>query len=108
MDYTVDLNGLSGLDKNLKRTSENIDKATKRLKDEGPDKIGPDSLDSACSDFRSEWETGLDKLKDAIKGVRGKLDECVKEYAKAEEDISKNLAKAAKEAKSAHLGGEHG
>lgn len=107
MDYTVDIDGLAGLDKNLQRTTENIDKATKRLKDEGPDKIGPDDLDSACSDFRSDWETGLDKLKDVIKGVRKNLDACIKEYAEAEEDISKNLAKAAKDAKGAHLGGKH-
>ncbi|WP_034267479.1 hypothetical protein [Haloechinothrix halophila] len=65
-DFTVDIGGLDALGKNLDRTNENLDHATKRLADLGPDSIGPDILDEACAGFRDDWEEGVDKLREAV------------------------------------------
>jgi hypothetical protein len=83
-DFTVDVGGLVELGKNLDRAADNIDSATKRLDDIGPDQIGPEELDEACSDFRKDWEEGLDKIRDAIGEVRGGIDQSKQAYADLE------------------------
>lgn len=86
-DFTVDIDGLDALGKNLDRTNENLDQATKRLADLGPDSIGPDVLDEACAEFRDDWEEGLDKLRDAVEEMKGGLDGAKKTYAEIEEGL---------------------
>ncbi|MGH3466232.1 MAG: hypothetical protein ACRDQF_00685 [Thermocrispum sp.] len=80
-DFTVDLDGLDALSKNLNRTSDNIDEATRKLDDLGPDSIGPDDLDEACATFRADWQEGLDKMREAIEELKGGLDAARKLYA---------------------------
>lgn len=92
-DYTVDIGGLDALSKNLDRTVENIDSATKQLKEAGPDKIGPDELDDACSDFRDDWKEGLDKIKDAIDDINEGLDKAQQGYAEMEKEVANGLRK---------------
>jgi DNA anti-recombination protein RmuC len=91
MDFTVDIGGLDELGKNLDRTSENIDGATKRLADVGPDAIGPEDLDEACADFRSDWEEGLDKIRDAVEKVRGGIDQTKQAYAELENALRQGM-----------------
>jgi hypothetical protein len=98
-DFTVDIGGLDALAKNLDRTVENIDGATKRLEDLGPESIGPEDLDEACEDFRSDWEEGLDKIAEAVKNVRGGIDATKQAYADLEAAITQELTKMA-----GHLG----
>lgn len=92
-DFTVDIDGLDALGKNLDRTSSNIDQATKRLDDLGPDSIGPDVLDEACADFREDWEEGLDKLREAVDEMRGGLDGAKRTYAKIDNGLREAFAK---------------
>ncbi|MFC4004663.1 WXG100 family type VII secretion target [Prauserella oleivorans] len=94
-DFTVDIGGLDALGKNLDRTVENIENATKRLEDAGPDSIGPETLDEACADFRSDWEEGLEKLRDAVSEIREGLDKAKTAYAEAEAALQDSLAKMA-------------
>lgn len=96
-DFTVDIGGLEALGKNLDRTTENIEQALQRMKDVGPDSIGPDDLDSACADFQSGWEGGLTKIKDAVQHVRDGLNGAVKGYAELEHGIATSLAKMGNE-----------
>lgn len=80
--------------------------ATKRLADEGADKIGPDDLDSACDDFRSDWEDGLEKLGEAIDEVKKGLDGARKSYAELDEKIKQQLTKTKQDTGQQNLGGQ--
>lgn len=105
-DFTVDIGGLDALGKNLDRTNENLDHATKRLADLGPDSIGPDMLDEACADFRSDWEEGLDKLREAVEEMKGGLDGAKKVYAEIEEGLRGAFAQMDSDIASGIRGGE--
>lgn len=87
-DYSVDIDGLAALGKNLDRTADNLDEASKRLDDLGSDSIGPDDLDEATEDFRSDWEEGLDKLREAIGDIKGGLDGARQLYAAIENALT--------------------
>lgn len=91
-DFTVDIGGLDALGKNLDRTIENIDSATKRLANVGPDSIGPDELDEACEDFRSDWEEGLDKLRESVNQIRDGVRQAKQGYAEVEATVRAGLA----------------
>lgn len=104
-DFTVDIGGLDALSRNLDRTSENIDSATRKLAALGPDSIGPDSLDEACADFRSDWEEGLDKLRVAVGEVRDGVDQAKQAYAELENSLRESLAKMAQDINSAGIRG---
>lgn len=103
-DFTVDIGGLDALGKNLDRTTENIEGATKRLADLGPDSIGPDDLDEACEDFRSDWEEGLEKLREAVGEIRDGLEKAKQGYAELENSLKDSLAKMAQAIDSAGVG----
>lgn len=90
-DFTVDIGGLTELGKNLDRTVENIDGATKRLDDLGPDSIGPEELDEACGDFRKDWKEGLDKIREAVEEVRGGIDQTKKAYAELDDALRQGM-----------------
>lgn len=89
--YFVDLGGLDALGKNLQRAVDNIDDATRKLKDVGPDSIGPDDLDEACSDFRDSWDDGLQKIREGVDGVKGGLDKAMQGYAELDTKIKGSL-----------------
>ncbi len=92
-DFTVDVGGLDALSKNLDRTVENIDAALQRMKDLGPDRLGPSNLDQACADFKSDWEGGLDKLREAVDGIKGAVDQAVQGYSELETGLEETLRK---------------
>lgn len=92
-DFTVDIDGLDALGKNLDRTNENLDQATKRLDELGPDSIGPDVLDEACATFREDWEEGLDKLREAVEEMKGGLDGAKQTYAEIESGLREAFSK---------------
>ncbi|WP_298181952.1 type VII secretion target [Saccharomonospora sp.] len=94
-DFTVDIGGLDALGKNLDRTIENVENATKRMKDIGPDSIGPKQLDEALADFRADWEEGLEQLREAVSEIRDGLDQAKKAYAEVESDLRESLSKMA-------------
>jgi hypothetical protein len=102
-DFTVDVGGLDALGKNLDRTCDNIDSATKRLDDIGPDSIGPADLDDACGDFRSDWDEGLDKIRDAVQQVREGIDKTKQSYGDLENALNQAFTKMG-----SHLGGGSG
>lgn len=90
-DFTVDIGGLDALRKNLERAKENIEGATKKLADLGPDSIGSDDLDEACTDFREDWEEGLEELKEATEQIGEGLDKAIQGYAEVENGIRDSL-----------------
>lgn len=92
-DFTVDLDGLDALGKNLSRTVDNIDQAINRMKDIGPDSIGPDDLDEACLSFKEDWEGGLRELRRAVDDMKGGLDQAMKGYAELENGLTDSLKK---------------
>lgn len=92
-DFSVDIGGLDALSKNLQRTIDNTDSATKRLEKAGTDSLGPEFLDEACSDFRSDWKEGLDKVREAVDKIKDSMNAAKKDYAELEESINKNLEK---------------
>lgn len=94
-DFTVDIGGLDALGKNLDRTVENIETATKKLADMGPDSIGSDDLDEACADFRSGWEEGLEKLKESVSEIRDGVGQAMHSYAELENGLRESLTKMA-------------
>jgi hypothetical protein len=91
-DFMVDIGGLDALGKNLDRTVENIEEALKKMKDIGPDSIGPDSLDQACADFKSDWEGGLDKIREAVDGISGGVDQAMQGYSDLEDGLEESLS----------------
>ncbi|MCE7011916.1 hypothetical protein LWC34_55265 [Kibdelosporangium philippinense] len=103
-DYTVDIGGLDALGKNLGRTVENIDGATKRLDDLGPDSIGPEELDEACSDFRKDWQEGLDKIRDAVNEIRGGINQSKQAYAELENALRQAMTQMASDISTASGG----
>lgn len=90
-DFTVDIGGLDALAKNLDRSCDNIDSATKDLADLAPSALGPEDLDTACTDFRDAWKDGLDELRDAVDEISEGLGKAKKSYADVEETIATNL-----------------
>ncbi|RCW43124.1 excreted virulence factor EspC (type VII ESX diderm) [Halopolyspora algeriensis] len=94
-DLSVDIGGLDALGKNLDRTTENISSATKRMEKAGPDSIGPEGLDQACSNFRADWKEGLDKLRDAVEKIKGSLDASKQCYVELDSAIAQDLEKMA-------------
>lgn len=90
-DFTVDIGGLDALGKNLDRTVDNIEEALKRMKNIGSDSIGPDNLDQSCTDFKSDWEGGLDKLREAVDGIQDAVDEAVQGYSELEDGLVESL-----------------
>lgn len=95
-DFTVDVGGLAALGKNLDRTNDNIDSATKKLADLGPDSIGSDELDRACADFRDDWKEGLELIREAVDEIRDGLDQATEGYRDLENKIRENLQQMAK------------
>ncbi|WP_233345896.1 hypothetical protein [Saccharomonospora iraqiensis] len=96
-DFTVDIGGLTALEKNLGRTVENIEQALNRMEDIGPKSIGPDSLDEACADFKSDWEGGLEKIREAVDGIKGGVDKAIQGYAELEAKLEDTLQQMADE-----------
>lgn len=92
-DFTVDIDGLNALGKNLGRTVDNIDQAINRMKDIGPDSIGPDDLDEACLGFKEDWEGGLRQLRKAVDEMKGGLDQAMKGYSELENGLTDSLKK---------------
>lgn len=90
-DFTVDIGGLDALQKNLDRSSENIDTATKQLADLAPGDLGPQALDQACADFRSDWKGGLGEIRDAVSAIWEGLDYAKNAYSEVEHVINTNL-----------------
>lgn len=107
-DLSVDIGGLDALGKNLDRTIENIDSATKRMEGVGPDSIGPEDLDGACADFRADWKEGLDKLREAVEKIKGALEASKQSYAELDNAIAQDLEKMATGVAAATSGGAAG
>ncbi|WP_019813526.1 hypothetical protein [Saccharomonospora saliphila] len=100
-DFTVDIGGLTALEKNLGRTVDNVEEALKRMKEVGPKSIGPDSLDKACADFNSDWEGGLDKIREAVDGIKGGVDKAIQGYAELESNLRDTLTRMADDVRAA-------
>lgn len=108
LDFSVDIGGLDALGKNLDRTVENIDSASKRMEGVEPDSIGPEVLDEACSDFRSDWKEGLEKIREAIEKIKNSLDASKKCYAELDNAISQDLEKMASDVAALGNGKQNG
>lgn len=92
-DFTVDIDGLDALGKNLERAKENLDGALKAMEDIGPDSIGPDDLDDACAEFRDDWERGLDKVGECVQKITDALKQARKNYAEIENALTDGFTK---------------
>ena len=94
-DFTVDIDGMDALGKNLGRAVDNIDQAIKKMQDIGPDSIGPEDLDEACADFKEDWEGGLRELRRAVDEMKGGLNQAMKGYAELEAGLTDSLKQMA-------------
>ena len=92
-DFTVSIEGLTGLNKNLERAKENIDGALKAMEDIGPDSIGPDDLDEACAEFREDWQRGIGKIGEAVDKITEALGRTRDQYAELEEALNEGFTK---------------
>lgn len=92
-DFTVSIDGLTGLTKNLGRAKENIDGALKAMEDIGPDSIGPDDLDEACAEFRDDWQRGISKIGEAVDKITGALGKTRDTYAEIENALDEGFRK---------------
>lgn len=86
-DFTVDVDGLNGLQKDLERTGENIDNAARELADASPDTIGSDELDEACADFYDSWKNGLGEINEVVGDVKKGLSHAAQAYAEIDKGI---------------------
>lgn len=105
-DFTVDVGGLTALEKNLQRTVENIGEALDRMKEIGPKSIGPDSLDAACADFTADWQGGLEKISEAVDVIKGSVDKAIQGYVELEANLRDTLTQMAEEVRA--VGGNQG
>ncbi len=87
-DFTVDIDGLEALGKDMERARDNLDSALKAMEDIGPDSIGPDNLDDACAEFRDDWDRGLNKIRECVEQITEALKNARKSYAEIEDAIS--------------------
>lgn len=92
-DFTVDIDGLNGLQKDLERTGENIDSASGNLAHASPESIGSDELDEACADFYDAWQEGLGEINEVVGDIKKGLKEAAEAYDKLDEEIRKGLVK---------------
>lgn len=92
-DFTVDIDGLNGLQKNLDRTEENIDNAARKLAEAAPDSIGSDELDEACADFYDSRKEGLGEIDEVVGDIKKGLSKAAEAYAEVEQGINDSLQK---------------
>jgi hypothetical protein len=83
-DFTVDIDGLNALGRNLDRCGDNLDGALKAMQDVGPDTLGNEDLDDACAEFREDWEYGLEQIRKCVKGIKENLDKTKQAYGELE------------------------
>ncbi len=48
---------------------------------------------TACADFKSDWEGGFDKLREAVDGIKGAVDQAVQGYSELETGLEDTLRK---------------
>ncbi len=93
MDFKVDIEGLGAIEKNLSRSSENLEQALNAMKDASPESLGYPSLDEACAEFREVWQTGLEKVRECGKKLTEGLGQAKKDYAELDNSVSEQFTK---------------
>lgn len=85
--YTVELQALQKLGKDLKDCTDELENALKAIKEIGPKGLGYDFLDEACEHFDDKWENGLSRIQEVVEDITGKIGKIGKEYAKSESGV---------------------
>ncbi|SDP02408.1 hypothetical protein SAMN04487905_101478 [Actinopolyspora xinjiangensis] len=92
-DFTVDIESLDAMEKNLNRAEENLRSALKAMDDIGPHSIGPDELDEACAEFRDDWQHGIDEIGECVKKITEALGSAKKQYQELENAITEGFTR---------------
>lgn len=89
--YTVELEALQKLAKDLGDCTKELEHGLDALKNIGPKGLGYDCLDDACEHFGDKWDNGLNRIRDIVETVQENVGKVGKEYAKNESGIIEAL-----------------
>ncbi|MFI6446672.1 hypothetical protein [Kitasatospora sp. NPDC050543] len=91
-DFTVDVDFLAKLSKDLQGCASELEEGLKALKDVGPTGLGFDFLDDSCAHFQDKWEYGLKKVHECVKVLHEGLDQVQQNYAGTEQGLTKAMS----------------
>lgn len=89
--YTVELASLQKLAKDLEDCTQELEHGLDALKEIGPKGLGYDFLDDACEHFGDKWDNGLNRIRDIVGDIKGKVGKIGSAYAKSESGVIKAL-----------------
>src|SRR5262245_24733995 len=89
--YTVELVSLQRLAKDLGSCTKELEHGLDALKEVGPKGLGYDYLDDACEHFGDKWDNGLNRIRDIVEDIQGKVKKIGSEYAKNESGVIEAL-----------------
>jgi hypothetical protein len=85
--YAVELAALRKLARDLDDCTTELEHGLNALKEIGPKGLGYDFLDDACEHFGDKWDNGLNRIREIVDDVKGKVRKIGSEYAKNESGI---------------------
>ncbi|MDH6143595.1 hypothetical protein P3T35_005630 [Kitasatospora sp. GP30] len=94
-DFTVDVNALAQLSKDLQGCADGLDHRLKALHDAGAGGLGFDFLDGSCKHFQGKWEYGLKKVQECVKTLHEGLDQAQQNYVQTEQGLASGLGASA-------------
>lgn len=92
-DLIVDGPGLDGLLSTLHSSSDDMSEATGALRSAATSGLGHHDLESAGDHFADEWGYGIGQLHKAASNVAKQLEEGIRSYTDADNDLASMLTK---------------
>jgi uncharacterized protein YukE len=90
-DFSVDVDGLAQLVKDLQGCADDLDHGLKALHEAGAAGLGFDFLDDSCRHFQDKWEYGLKKVRECVKTLHEGLDTAQQNYAQTEQGLAGSM-----------------
>jgi hypothetical protein len=95
VDFTVELEALGALGKDLQSCGETLGGALDALKQAGDGGLGRHSLDDACEEVQGDWRHGLSLVKECSEKLAGGVQDSAKAYAQVEDKTAESFTKVA-------------
>ncbi|WP_369183043.1 hypothetical protein [Streptomyces sp. Y1] len=90
--FTIDLDRMRSVSRQLGECGERMGSAAKRLKDLGKGKqLGTERLDSACKGFEHHWHVGIGRTSKLAHGLREGVDAALDTYEKNEQGVTQGF-----------------
>lgn len=99
--FSVEVNDLDRLIRELHNSQDNMRKALNALKDVGPKSTGSEALDNACDEFHDSWDNAIKKIADGTQAIEERLKQTKNNYEQTEQAIRDAFTKAEKESQPA-------